>query len=322
MKKQKNVKGIMSGIMSANSLTNYPYYKIEGGSMSGSTYLLTYTNVTGTTEGTTNIVSYPTGVTSNATVIREGDALTVTGSTYLLVKLYAGQSATINGYTVQNIGGDFYFNSVKYDIGDSFDYDGLTFVFVGFGSFLLNVFDTDASAVTSITMSPASGAYVKGSTETFIAYDQNNVDITALVALSGDTTTTTYVESWTPTTGALTFNSISAITEDVYFYYVTDETITGKTTITLGDEITSMEGTLDPTGGEYVSGGTEVNIEFVDQDDNVITPFVSLSGGTIASWTASTGVLSIDEAGSETLTFYYVVDESITYDISITGTTS
>jgi len=230
MKKQKNVKGILS----ANSLTNYPYYRIDGGSMSGDTYLVTYTHVTGSTIGSTNIVSYPTGTTSAATVINDGDAITVTGNTYLLVKLAVGQTATINGYTVANIGGDFYFDGTKYDIGDTFLVDGLTFTFVGFGSFLLNVVDADGSGVTSFTISPSAVTYVTGGTSaTFTMYDQNSVDITGLIALSGDTTTSTYVDSWTPTTGDLAYTSgTSGSTVAVSFYYITDPSIT--TTMTIG----------------------------------------------------------------------------------------
>lgn len=229
MKKQQNVKGILN----VNSLTDYPYYRIDGGSMSGDTYLLTYTNVTGTTIGSTNIVSYPTGTTSSAEVVNNGSITTVTTDTFLLVKLHEGQSATINGYDVQNINGDFYFDGVKYNVGDTFDKDGLTFTFVGFGSFLLEVVDTDSSAVTSITVDPTSGSTVTGSTVTLVFEDQNSVDVTGLIALSGDTNATTYVDSWVPTTGKLTFTETAGASKALIFYYVSDNTITATYTITL-----------------------------------------------------------------------------------------
>jgi len=326
MKQQKNVKGIMS----SNSLTNYPYYRIDGGSMSGETYLLTYTHATGSTIGSTAIVSYPTGVTSSATVVNDGDTATVTTDTYLLVKLVPGQTATINGYVVANIGGDFYFNGTKYDIGDTFDYDGLTFTFIGFGSFLLGVVDTDSSAVTSFTMVPSSAAtHTVGDSITLVMYDQNSVDITGLIALSGDTTTSTYTDSWTPTTGELVLSNVTGNTVSIYFYYITDATINDKYVINFIDPVVSSM-TLVPTSGSYESGTTETLV-FTNQSGIDITTNVSLSSDTYSSayvtdFSASTGAIYFgDKFGIDVpLTFYYNGDDSLTstFTAGISGLTS
>jgi len=130
------------GVLHANNLNNYVYYRIDGGSMSGNTALIIYTNITGSTIGTTHIVSYPSGTTSVATIVNSSDVITVTTNTYILLKLIPGQSATINGLQAQNVNGNLFFDGVEYSVGDSISIPGFTLLFVGFGSFLLEAEST------------------------------------------------------------------------------------------------------------------------------------------------------------------------------------
>ena len=155
-------------------------------------------------------------------------------------------------------------------------------------------------------------------------YDQNLVDITGLIALSGDTITSTYADSWSPTTGSLVLGATSGSSIAISFYFVTDDSINKTYDITHLDPVVTSLRML--TGGTFITGTTETLV-ITNQDYIDITANVSLSADTnatdyVTSWTPSTGALvfTSNTATTEDLTFYYNDDATLTDTFNITLT--